>query len=260
MNMGLIHHRLSKLLPDGKGLWVPIDHPVSDFPIKGLKNIKAAVRPLSGADALVAHKGVVSKYSDNFTTPFVMHLSASTRHGGEKSADKVLVGSVSEALSRGAQAVSVQVNLGDRNESDMLGRLGTISEVCHELEVPLLGMIYARGENLEIMEGDKTNGYAHAARIAFELGCDVVKSVWTGSKESFAKVIKATPIPVLVAGGPAGDPHEVLEMVEQAMSVGAAGVCMGRQIFSSKNPEGMIKALRAIIHENLDANSARELL
>jgi class I fructose-bisphosphate aldolase len=122
-------------------------------------------------------------------------------------------------------------------------------------------MIYARGPNLDIMNSDSTNGYAHAARLAFELGCNIVKTVWTGSKESFSKVVKAAPIPVMLAGGPAqGDGGEVLEMVEQAMSVGAAGVCMGRQIFSSPNPEGMIKALRAIIHEGYSAQEASRYL
>lgn len=258
--MGLIHHRLSKLMPDGKAVWVPIDHPVSDYPVKGLKNIKAAVKHLSEADALVAHKGVVSKFADTSEAPFIMHISASTRHGGKRSADKVLVGGVAEAISRGALAVSVQVNLGDEYEPDMIERLGMVSEACHDLEVPLLGMIYARGDNLEIMKNDSTNAYAHAARLAFELGCDAVKSVWTGSKESFAKVVKAAPIPVLVAGGPAGDPLDVLEMVEQAMLAGAAGVCMGRQIFSSENPQGMVKALRAIIHDREDAESAKKHL
>jgi len=243
-------------MPDGKGVWVPIDHTVSDFPVKGLKNIKAAIKHLCEADALVAHKGVVSAFADSSEAPFIMHLSASTRHSGNRSSDKVLVGGVAEAISRGALAVSVQVNLGDEHEPDMIERLGMVSEVCHELEVPLLGMIYARGNNLNIMKGDDTNGYAHAARLAYELGCNAVKSVWTGSVESFSKVVKAAPIPVLVAGGPAGDPNEVLEMVEQAMQAGAAGVCMGRQIFSAKNPQGMVKALRAIIHDREDANEA----
>ena len=50
-------------------------------------------------------------------------------------------------------------------------------------------MVYVRGDNVKIMEDDSTNGYAHAARIAFELGCDAAKTVWPGDKKSFAKKI-----------------------------------------------------------------------
>ena len=119
------------------------------------------------------------------------HLSVSTRHAGSRSSDKILVGSVEESLSRGAKGVSVQVNMGSPDEPEMIERLGEITQEAHFLDCPVLGMIYPRGENLEIMEGDDTQGAAHAARLAFELGCDVVKTKWTGSVESFQKVTSA---------------------------------------------------------------------
>ena len=50
--------------------------------------------------------------------------------------------------------------------------------------------------------------------------------------------------------------EEILTMVHQAMQAGAAGVCMGRQIFANKAPEKIIKALRMIIHENEDVDTA----
>ena len=118
-------------------------------------------------------------------------------------------------------------------------------------------MIYPRGENLNVMENDDTKAVAHAVRLGFELGCDVVKTKWTGSIESFRKVVSAAPIPVLIAGGPSGKTNEeILLMVYEAIQAGAAGVCMGRQIFANQNPSAMIDALRLIVHEGLDVQNA----
>ena len=244
------------LLPGGKGVWIPIDHGVSDFPVRGLENLDQLIGLISHADAIVAQKGVVSHYASTDAN-FVAHLSVSTRHAGERSSDKMLVGSVEESLSRGAKGVSVQVNMGSPDEPEMIERLGQITQDSHYLNCPVLGMIYPRGENLKILENDDTQGAAHAARLAFELGCSVVKTKWTGSIESFRKVTSAVPIPVLIAGGPAGNTtEETLTIVHQAMQAGGGGVCMGRQVFSHSNPRGMVSALRAIIHNGSSVEEA----
>ena len=250
---------LENLLPGGKGVWIPIDHGVSDYPVKGIDNLQKIITLLAGAgaDAIVAHKGVISKYSSLYPGKMVAHLSVSTRHAGENSSDKVLVGTVNESVSRGAVGVSVQVNMGSESEPEMIQRLGEISTQAFDSKIPLLGMIYPRGKNLDVMAEDDTGGAAHAARLGFELGCDVVKTKWTGDAISFAKVCTAVPIPVLIAGGPAGSSdREILEIVYQAMGAGAAGVCFGRQVFTHAHPDKMVRALRAIVHSGSNVDQA----
>ncbi len=243
------------LLPNGRGVWIPIDHGVSDFPVQGLEDLDSLIPLISHADAIVAQKGVVSHYSGDAN--FVAHLSVSTRHAGERDSDKVLVGSVEESLSRGAKGVSVQVNMGSPDEPDMIERLGMVTQDSHYLNCPVLGMIYPRGENLNVMENDDTKAVAHAARLAFELGCTVVKTKWTGSIESFKKVTSCVPIPVLIAGGPASSStKETLEIVHQSIQAGGGGVCMGRQVFSHENPNAMVSALKAIVHDNANVEQA----
>ena len=247
---------IDSLLPGGKGVWIPIDHGVSDFPVNGLENLDDLLEKISHADAVVAQKGVVSRYSSS-SANMVAHLSVSTRHAGLRSSDKVLVGSVEESLSRGAKGVSVQVNMGSPDEPEMIERLGLITQDAHFLDCPVLGMIYPRGENLSIMDGDDTNGAAHAARLAFELGCDVVKTRWTGSIDSFRKVTEAVPIPVLIAGGPAdSSTKEILTIVHQAIQSGGGGVCMGRQVFSHESPGKMVTALKMIVHDSYEVDKA----
>jgi DhnA family fructose-bisphosphate aldolase class Ia len=250
---------IESLLPDGKGVWIPIDHGISDYPVNGLQNLEALIQSISHADAIVAQKGVVSRYS-SLGANMVAHLSVSTRHAGSRSSDKVLVGSVEESMSRGAKGVSVQVNMGSPDEPEMIERLGLVTQDAHYLDCPVLGMIYPRGENLDIMDGDTTSAAAHAARLAFELGCDVVKTKWTGSIDSFREVTAAVPIPVLIAGGPAGSStEETLTTVFQAMQAGGGGVCMGRQVFSHESPSKMVTALRAIVHDGADVKQAMEI-
>jgi DhnA family fructose-bisphosphate aldolase class Ia len=79
---------LDKVLPNGKGVWVPIDHGVTDFPCEGLANIEQTILDLIAGevDVIVAHKGVVGRYSNlcrGTNTSMIAHLSASTRHGGK---------------------------------------------------------------------------------------------------------------------------------------------------------------------------------
>ena len=256
----LKQERLKQILPTGRGVWIPIDHGASDWPVPGLSDVGSLVGALTssrGPDAILSHRGPLSHHQydtrENWRGGWVLHLSVSTRHGGEKSDFKVLAGEPSNvvvsALERGAVGVSVQVNLGNENEGEMLEFLASVSDECHFLGVPLLGMIYPRGSNLNVLEGDETEAVAHAARIGWELGCDVVKVPWTGSIESFQQVTSSVPIPVLVSGGPKqNDFKAVVRTVRAAMAAGAGGVCMGRQIFSDSDPAARVAEIVEVVH------------
>ena len=220
--------------------------------------INALVR--AGVDAIVAQKGVVSHYShlcEGSTTDMVVHFSVSTRHAGPDAANKVIVGNADEVLKRGGIGVSCQVNMGSPNEASMVERMGEMSRDALHHDLPMFGMVYARGEHLSIMEGDDTNANAHAVRLAFELGCDAAKTTWTGSQDSFRKISSAAPIPVLVAGGPStGNSLEILTMVRQALDAGASGICMGRQVFAHPNVEAIARALVMLVHEDSTVQNA----
>ena len=261
---GALAARLSRLLPGGRGLWIPMDHGISAYPEHGLDRMDEIVDSIiaAGADAIVAQKGVVSHQAARTGWDgFVCHGSVSTVHGGPNAQSKVKVASAVEAKSRGASGVSGQINLGDENEHKMVLDLGELTAEAHAAEMPVLGMVYPRGPNLIVSPEDETGGIAHAARVAHELGCHVVKVPWTGSADSFHQVTEAVPIPVLIAGGPRAIPfREILDIVEAAMGVGGSGVCMGRQVFGTDDTAAHVAALRAIIHDGASAVEAAELL
>ncbi|MFL2956996.1 MAG: class I fructose-bisphosphate aldolase [Candidatus Thalassarchaeaceae archaeon] len=259
-----LFERLERLLPGGRGVWIPMDHGISNYPEKGLDRMDEVVDTCiqSGVDAIVLQKGALTHHFERTGwNGFVCHVSVSTIHAGDNSGDKVRVASAKECQFRGASACSAQVNLGDEAEPEMIAEMGELTGEAIALGMPVLGMMYPRGPNLKIAEDDSTGGVAHAARVAWELGCDVVKVPWTGDSESFAKVCASVPIPVLIAGGPLGASFaDLLEIVEQSVAAGGAGVCMGRQVFGAENPANHIAALRAVIHDGVSASEAAEML
>ena len=90
-------------------------------------------------------------------------------------------------------------------------------------------------------------------------GADIVKTVYTGDVDSFAKVVSAIPVPVVIAGGPkATTDMEILQMTEDAMNAGAKGVTYGRNIFAHKTPHKMVEALADIIFKKQTATEAVE--
>jgi putative autoinducer-2 (AI-2) aldolase len=89
--------------------------------------------------------------------------------------------------------------------------------------------------------------------MAAELGAQVVKTYYC---EDFERVVNSCPVPVVVAGGKKLPEREALELASRAVSKGAVGVDMGRNIFQSSNPVGMIRAVRAVVHEGATVDQA----
>lgn len=238
---------------------VPMDHGISIGPVWGLTQIEKTVRAVAagGADAVVVHKGLVRHLTDALgSCELIVHLSASTDLAPDPKR-KELVATPEFAVRIGALAVSTHVNLASRDEAMMLKDLGTVAESCELLGVPLLAMMYVRDGTPESEFDPKK--VAHAARIAEELGADIVKVNYTGSPESFADVVSAVRIPVVIAGGPkTGSVRGLLGAIRDALSAGARGVALGRNIFQHETPHAMARLVRCVLDrpltdEELDA-------
>ena len=92
--------------------------------------------------------------------------------------------------------------------------------------------------------------------MAAELGATFVKTYYC---ENFENVTSICPVPVVIAGGKKTPEKEALQMAKNAINAGAVGVDMGRNIFQSDKPIGMIQAVRAIVHENASVDDAYEI-
>jgi len=246
----------------GKAVIVPMDHGVSSGPISGITDMKKAMVQVAdgGANAVVVHKGVVARghRKSGPDMALIVHLSGSTSLALEPNA-KTLVCTVEEAIQLGADAVSVHVNIGNGHEKEMLTDLGNVAHTASKWGMPLLTMIYPRGER--IRDEYDTQAIKHAARLGAELGADIVKVSYTGDPDSFRQVVEGCSIPVIIAGGPKMDSDRaILEMVKGAMDAGASGTSIGRNVFQHHNPTKIVSALCMIVHGGATVDEALEYL
>ena len=246
----------------GKTVIVPMDHGVSAGPISGITNIKDAMSQVAegGANAVVVHKGTVARghRKSGPDMGLIIHLSGGTSLSPHPDV-KTLVCSVEEAIKLGADAVSVHVNIGNDHENQMLTDLGNTANSASQWGMPLLAMIYPRGDKIE--DEYEVEAIKHAARLGAELGADVVKVSYTGDPDSFRKVVEGCDVPVVIAGGPKMESDKaILEMVKGAIEAGAAGISIGRNVFQHKNPKKIVAALSMIVHMNATVDEALNFL
>ncbi|MFC4471262.1 2-amino-3,7-dideoxy-D-threo-hept-6-ulosonate synthase [Streptomyces xiangluensis] len=242
--------RLARLSGHGdeRYLFVPLDHSVSDGPIATVSGFQELVRDVvaGGADGVVVHKGRARVLAPELLAncSLLVHLSASTAHGPDVDA-KVLVGDVDEAISLGADAVSVHVNIGSDTEAGQLADLGTVAAACHRWGMPLLAMVYPRGPR--VADPADPTLLAHVVNIAADLGVDIVKTVLAAPLERMAEVVESSPIPIIVAGG--GDASQSLQdFAASALAVGCSGLAVGRRVFHSAAPRTTVQELADIVH------------
>ncbi len=234
----------------GKAVIIPMDHGMTLGQIEGLLRMNETIAAVSdgGANAIILHKGMVKaghrrKGKD---IGLIIHLSTGTSMNPDPN-DKVLTCTVEEAISLGADAVSIHINLGAVQESKMIEAAGTVVRDCSRWGIPLLAMIYPRGAGINPTD---PRHVGHAVRVAEELGADMVKTNYTGDPESFSSIVQASSIPVLIAGGEKAGDRETLEIIRDATHIsGCAGVCMGRNAFQRADTAVFVNKVCQVVHD-----------
>ena len=246
----------------GRTIIVPLDHGVTLGPIPGLVDVGRTIDLVAegGANAVIGHVGLAlhGHRGHGRDVGLIMHLSASTSIGPDPN-EKVLVNTVTNALKMGADGVSVHINVGADSEARMLADLGNVAVACMEWGMPLLAMMYPRGR--KVADEHDLESVKLAARVAAELGADIVKTVYTGDADSFREVTRGCPVPVVVAGGPRMETtKELMETVHDSVEAGGGGVAMGRNVFQAEDPVKMLRAISGIVHQGWSVEEAlREL-
>ena len=252
--------RLKRILKSSKGkmLILTLDHGVTGGPASGLRQIDRVIRLgiRGGADALVLHKGMIPilEKVDQTLPGVFMHLSASTNLG-QQLHRKMLVGSVEEAMQRGADGVSMQLNLGGDFEGEMIRDLGLVGSACARWQMPLLVMAYVEDGRMASPAPDEA--LAHGARLAAELGADIVKIPVPTQVETLSEITASLPVPVVIAGGAREeDTRLFLEKLARTLAHGVRGFAIGRNVFQHERPEALLTAITNMVHLGFSAETA----
>jgi len=260
--------RLSRILKNGRAVVFAFDHGVEhgpkDFPPEHIDPRVIIEKVVdAGVDAIMMLPGIARITWDLWggKTSLILKLTSKTnlRPKDERLLQSPF-GYVEEAVQLGADAVAATVYWGSQYEDVMLERWFAIRNAAETYGLPCLQLAYPRGPAI-------TNRYdveivRYGARAAAESGADLIKTYYTGSLETFREVVKAASgVPVLMSGGPRRDKDiDFLIDVWNVIQAGGKGVVVGRNVFQRKNPKGMIKAIKAIVHEDKAPEEAVKLI
>jgi putative autoinducer-2 (AI-2) aldolase len=249
-----MQNRLSKVFnpSSGRTVMLAFDHGYFQGPTSGLERVDVNIVPLAPyADALMLTRGILrTTIPPAFGGGLVLRASGGPSILKELSNERLAM-DIEDALRVNASALAVQVYVGGEFETQSVTNMTKMVDMANRYGVPTLG-VTAVGKNMV----RDAKYFRLACRICAELGAQFVKTYYVA--DGFETVTASCPVPIVMAGGKKLPELEALEMASRAVSQGAAGVDMGRNIFQSDAPVAMIQAVRKVVHDLMKPAEAFE--
>lgn len=248
-------NRLSRVFnpADGKTIMLAIDHGYFQGPTTGLERIDVDIVPLmEHADTLMCTRGILrSVFPPSLTKPVMIRASGGPSILKELS-DEHIAMDMEDCARLGVCGTAVQVFIGGEFETRSVINMTKLVDAGLRYGIPTMA-VTAVGREMA-----RTPKYFRlATRICAELGAHILKTYYTD--EGFETVTAQCPVPIVIAGGKKRPEMDALEMAYRAIDQGAAGVDMGRNIFQSDSPQGMMQAIKAVVHGGSSPKEAFEL-
>jgi fructose-bisphosphate aldolase, class I len=244
------------LLRNGKALFLAYDqgfeHGPIDFNEKNIdpNYILDIARKSNDYTSIIFHEGLAQSYyhPETMTIPLLLKLNGKTSLHDEQEPYSPQLCSVAEAKRLGAKAIGYTIYIGSEYESKMMEEFSRVEDEAHEQGLLVTMWAYPRGKKVAGKETDRDT-VAYGTRLALEMGADFVKVPYTGDIESFRWVVKsAGTTGVLMQGGKKTTMDLFLKDVQDAMTAGAIGVAVGRNVWQSEDPIGVSKKLASIVY------------
>ncbi len=250
-----MQNRLARVFnpSSGRTVMLAIDHGYFQGPTTGLERIDVNIVPLlPHTDALMLTRGILrTTIPPSYGRGIVLRASGGPSILKELSNEQIAV-DIEDAVRLNVAAMAVQVYIGGEFETQSVHNLTRLVDLGNRYGVAILG-VTAVGKTMT-----RDARYLRlACRICAELGAHVVKTYYVA--EGFETVTASCPVPVVMAGGKKLDEKDALAMAWRAVSEGAAGVDMGRNIFQSEAPQAMIQAVRGVVHQAMKPAEAYDL-
>ncbi len=250
-----MQNRLARIFaPEtGRTVMLAFDHGYFQGPTSGLERIDLDIAPLAPfADALMCTRGALRTSIPPATRSGLVLRASGGPSVLKELSDEHPAMAMADAMRINADAVAVQVFIGGEHESRSVQNLTSLVDAGYEAGIPVLGVTAV---GTELVRDSRYLGLA--TRIIAELGAQLVKTYYCD--EGFDEVVAGCPVPVIMAGGKKLDELDALTMASNAVRAGAAGVDMGRNIFQTANPSAMLRAVRAIVHDDAEPADAYDL-
>jgi len=250
-----MQNRLARVFnpASGRTVMLAIDHGYFQGPTAGLERVDVNIVPLlPHATALMCTRGILrTTVPAAFANGVVLRASGGPSILKELSNEQLAI-DVDDAARLNVAATAVQVFIGGEFETQSVHNMTRLVDQGIRAGIPTLG-VTAVGKNMT----RDARYFRLATRICAELGAHFVKTYYV--EEGFETVTASCPVPIVMAGGKKLPERDALTMAYRAVSEGAAGVDMGRNIFQSDAPIAMIRAVGAVVHQLMKPEQAYDL-
>jgi DhnA family fructose-bisphosphate aldolase class Ia len=242
--------RINRLFAsDGKTVIAALDHGIAGLaPLEGLASPDRLIPAITaaGIDAVIVTPGIASACSGLLgKVGLILRIDCGpTALTGDWSQNRPALGA-EDALRLGADAVIAMGIVGVEGESASLHALAQLAADCERWGIVLVAEMLPGGFSASEVSADQI---AVAARLGAELGADVIKIRYSGSRESFRAVISSCYRPVIVLGGSKQNPEQLLASTRDALAAGAKGVAVGRNIWQAQDPRRVAASLVEAVH------------
>lgn len=247
--------RLSNIFrpESGRTVMLAFDHGYFQGPTTGLERMDLSIAPLAPyTDVLMCTRGALRTVIRPETKkPVVLRCSVGNSILTELSNELIGV-EIDDAIRLGASAMAAQVYIGAEYEHKSISNVVKLIDTGTRYGIPTMAVT---GVGADMARDARYFGLA--TRIAAEIGSQLVKSYYVD--EGFEKIVLGCPVPIVIAGGKKLPERDALEMAYRAVNQGAAGVDMGRNVFQSSNPVGMLQALEQVVHHDMTGADAYAL-
>lgn len=244
--------RLSRIFnpKSGKTVMLAFDHGYIMGSTAGLERLDLAIPPLiEDADVLMGTRGAIRTcISPDCKKGIALRSSAGSSVLDDDMSHEVIGVDIEDAIRMDATCLAIQTFIGSPGEKTSIENLVRTVDMGNRYGIPVIGVV-AVGKEME----RTTKFFLLATRMLAELGAHIIKTYYC---DNFEEVVAACPVPIVVAGGKKIPERDALELAYNAISKGAAGVDMGRNIFQAENPKAMIKAIAKVVHEGYTGEEA----
>lgn len=248
---------------DDRMVAVMFDHAIARGVLPGLENAGDKIGRASdgGPDAMSMQKGLAESYFPGCAQKHISLILKATSPSPYNKGYAAVLADIEEAVTYGADAIAAGCILGGKDQARGMEQAASVVKKADQLGIPVIGHFYPNGENIPVSERENVENVLYAARAGAEIGVDVLKIHHSGNVKELARIVKGVPAKVVLAGGSHGkNVRDYLQMAQNTVIAGAAGIAFGRAVWSYEDPAAFVQALKMIIHENKSVNEALEML